>query len=646
MELKRLSDYNFPEDLKKLSDDDLELLSYDIRDFLITNISKTGGHLASNLGIVEITLALHKVFTTPDDKIVWDVGHQCYVHKILTGRADQFITLRQEGGLSGFPKFEESASDIFNSGHSSTSISAAMGLANARDLKGETHNVVAVIGDGAMTGGLAFEGLNNAGTHKTNMIVILNDNEMSISESTGSISQYLNKLRSSKSYQDVKKSIKKKIEKIALIGDPLVRGIEKSKDILRYAVVFKGIFEDMGFRYYGPVDGNNVHEMVEILSMAKNLDGPVLIHAMTKKGKGYRNAEQNPSKFHGIGPFDPETGEELNKSKNPGYSRIFGDKLIEMATRDERIIAITAAMKDGTGLTGFSERFPKRFFDVGIAEAHAVTFASGLAIGGFRPFIAIYSTFMQRAYDQIVMDICMQNLPVVFMLDRAGNVGADGETHHGVFDISYLKHMPNLTMLAPKDGAELRKMMEYAFNMDSPVAIRFPRGTTVKGDEDSINSIITGRSDMIAEYEPIIKTSVKPVHIWAVGKMVSVGQQVLDDLKRKKIPAKLINARFIKPVDEETLYKTSYESSIVVTMEDNALIGGFGDSVNTFLNENTDKKVKVLNIGWPDEFIPQGDTNSMMKKYGLDSKSVTKKIEKLLGLNDLESIQIHEKRKA
>ena len=631
MTIKHLQDYNFPEDLKELSDDELELLSYDIRDFLISNIAKTGGHLASNLGIVEITIALHKVFDTPEDKIVWDVGHQCYVHKILTGRADRFETLRQEDGLSGFPKSEESQFDVFNSGHSSTSISAAMGIANARDLKKENHNVIAVIGDGAMTGGLAFEGLNNVGTQQTDMIVILNDNEMSISESTGSFSLYLNKLRASNSYQKVKKSVKKKIESIPAIGISLAKGIERSKDLLRYAVIFQGIFEDMGFRYYGPVDGNNIHEMTEILAMAKNLSGPVLIHAMTKKGKGYKNAENNPSKFHGIGPFDAETGKELKSSTKPSYSRVFGDHLIEMAVNDKRIIAITAAMKDGTGLTGFSERFPDRFYDVGIAEAHGVTFASGLAIGGFRPFVSIYSTFMQRAYDQIIMDICMQKLPVVFMLDRAGNVGADGETHHGVFDISYLKHMPNMTIMAPKDGNELRDMMDHAISLDGPCAIRFPRGTAELIKADSVK-IKTGESELISEYDPKEETIVKPVHIWALGKMVGVGRYVEEILKRKKVPVKLINPRFVKPLDENAILKSAKDSGLIVTIEDNVLVGGFGETVNTLLATKLNKKCRVLNFGWPDQFVPQGNSESMMKKYQLDPKSIAKKIEKKLEL--------------
>lgn len=631
MALKHLLEYNFPEDLKELSDDELELLSYDIRDFLITNIAKTGGHLASNLGIVEITMALHKVFNTPDDKIVWDVGHQCYVHKILTGRASRFDTLRQEDGLSGFPKSEESGFDVFNSGHSSTSISAAMGIANARDLKKEKHNVVAVIGDGAMTGGLAFEGLNNAGIQQTNMIVILNDNEMSISESTGSFSQYLNKLRASKSYQGLKKSVRKKIESIPALGMPIAKGIEKSKGLLRYAVVFQGIFEDMGFRYYGPVDGNNIKEMTEILWMAKNLDGPVLIHAMTQKGKGYKNAENNPSKFHGIGPFDAETGKELSSSTKPGYSKVFGDHLIEIAAKDEKIVAITAAMKDGTGLKGFSERFPNRFYDVGIAEAHAVTFASGLAIGGFRPFISIYSTFMQRAYDQIIMDICMQKLPVVFMLDRAGNVGADGETHHGVFDISYLKHMPNMTIMAPKDGSELKDMMDHALSLDGPCAIRFPRGTAqITKDEPS--TIVTGTAQVISQYHPADEAVVKPVHIWALGKMVGIGRYVEEILKRKNIPVKLINARFVKPLDEDTLLKSAKDAGLVVTIEDNVLTGGFGESVNTLLSTKLNKKFHTLNLGWPDKFVPQGNTESIMKKYELDPKSIAQKIEKMLEL--------------
>lgn len=629
MALKHLNEYNFPEDLKTLTDNELDILCYDIRDFLIGSIAKTGGHLASNLGIVEITMALHKVFDTPNDKIVWDVGHQCYVHKILTGRAEQFESLRQENGLSGFPKTQESPHDIFNSGHSSTSISAAMGIANARDLKGEKSKVVAVIGDGSMTGGLAFEGLNNAGTQKTDMIVVLNDNEMSISESTGSISQHLNRLRASKSYQGFKKSVKKKIESVPGIGKPLAKGIERSKDFLRYAVIFKGIFEDMGFSYYGPVDGNDVHEMVEILSMAKNLEGPVLIHAMTQKGKGYKNAEKNPSKFHGIGPFDPETGKELNSSTKPGYSKVFGNKLIEMAAKDERIVAITAAMKDGTGLTGFSERFPERFYDVGIAEAHAVTFASGLAIGGFKPFINIYSTFMQRAYDQIIMDICMQDLPVVFMLDRAGNVGSDGETHHGVFDISYLKHMPNLTVMSPKDGNELREMMEFAHNLNKPCAIRFPRGSAPVDNID-IEPIEYGKSVVVSQYAPIENPIVKPVHIWASGKMIGIGEYVVENLKRKKVPVKLINSRFIKPVDEDELLISAKNAGLIVTMEDNVLTGGFGESINSILFIKGNHKCKILNIGWPDEFIPQGNTEEMMKKYGLDARSVAKQIEEML----------------
>lgn len=631
MPLKHLNEYNFPQDLKTLSDDELTLLSYDIRDFLISSVAKTGGHLASNLGIVEITMALHKVFDTPTDKIVWDVGHQCYVHKLLTGRAEMFDSLRQEDGLSGFPKSSESSHDIFNSGHSSTSISAAMGLANARDLNDEKHSVVAVIGDGAMTGGLAFEGLNNAGTEKTGMIVVLNDNEMSISESTGSVSLHLNRLRSSKSYQGLKKSVRKKIQRIPAVGKPLTKGIEKSKDMLRYAFIFQGIFEEMGFKYYGPVDGNDVHEMVEILSMAKSLNGPVLIHAMTKKGKGYKNAENNPSKFHGIGPFDPETGQELNTTNKPSYSKVFGNKLIEMASKDDKIVAITAAMKDGTGLTGFAERFPNRFFDVGIAEAHGVTFASGLAIGGFKPFINIYSTFMQRAYDQIIMDVCMQNLPVVFMLDRAGNVGSDGETHHGVFDISYLKHMPNLTILAPKDGTELRAMMDYAHSLDGPCAIRFPRGTTTV-ENTEIEPVKTGQSVLLSHYTPKETAMVKPVHLWATGKMVGVSEYVEEILKRKKVPVSLINARFVKPLDEEELLRSAKNAGLIVTLEDNVLKGGFGESVNTYLATEDRYDYKILNIGWPDEFIPQGNTDSIMKKYGLDAKSIAKKIEKMLEL--------------
>ena len=489
---KDLTQYRFPEDLKNMSDEEMELLSYAIREFLIEHVSKTGGHLASNLGVVELTIALHKIFDSPRDKIIWDVGHQSYVHKILTGRADAFDTLRQFGGLSGFPKGKESAHDAFDTGHSSTSISAAAGYAAARDIQGEDYEVVAVIGDGSLTGGMAYEALNNIGASKSKLIVILNDNGMSISPNIGGISRHLGSLRTSKGYLSAKSFVKNKIGAIPSVGKGIAQGLADIKNDIKYTILERGgvLFEELGFTYFGPVDGHHLPELLDVLSKAKNLNEPVLIHVITKKGKGYRNAEQNPGKFHGIGSFDPETGKEAAKSEKPTYSKVMGEYLTELAKKDPRVVAITAAMGEATGLGGFAEKFPERFFDVGIAEQHAVTFAAGLAKAGMRPFVCIYSSFLQRAYDQMLEDVCMQELPVTFMIDRAGIVGADGETHHGIFDLSYLATMPQLTVLAPTSDEMLRASMDFAMEQVGPCAIRYPRGEVMTEEEGRIPSLM------------------------------------------------------------------------------------------------------------------------------------------------------------
>lgn len=615
---KTILDYQFPEDLKMMSERDLELLTYEIRDFLIDKVSKKGGHIASNLGVVEVTTALHKVFDSPQDKMVWDVGHQSYVHKILTGRASCFDGLRCLNGISGFPKREESIHDMFDTGHSSNSISAAMGYAAARDLDGDDYSVIAIIGDGALTGGMAYEALNNAGASQSKMIVILNDNEMSISKNIGGISQHLSKLRASQTYLDFKKQLKKTLKGIPGVGEGLYNGFEHIRDSVKYAIVPGAIFEQLGFKYFGPVDGHNIHDLIEVLSFAKLMEGPVLIHAITKKGKGYRNAEINPGKFHGIGAFDPTTGNVLAESKNMSYSMIFGNKLVQLANDNPKIVAVSAAMTDATGLGKFAQKYPNRTFDAGIAEAHAVTFAAGLAASGYKPVVAIYSTFLQRAYDQILIDVCMQKLPVIFAIDRAGNVGADGETHHGVFDLSYLSHMPNITILAPKDGKELAAMMEYALTLEGPCAIRYPRGEAVECSDEISCPVIDGTSERL-HYG-------NDVELFAVGKMVSVGIEACKKLKSRGIEAGLTNVRFVKPYDRESILSASEKTKKLVTLEDNVLDGGYGAIVNRVLAEEGKRDVSVLNIGWPDKFIEQGSTTELFLKYGLDSESIAERV--------------------
>jgi 1-deoxy-D-xylulose-5-phosphate synthase len=642
---KTLLDYNFPEELKQMNSRDLELLSYEIRDFLIEKVSKNGGHLASNLGVVELTIALHKVFDSPKDKLIWDVGHQSYVHKILTGRAGSFDGLRKFNGLSGFPKRDESIHDTFDAGHSSNSISAAMGYAAARDLQGLDHSVVAVIGDGALTGGMAYEALNNAGSSHSRMIVILNDNEMSIARNIGGISQHLAKLRASHTYLDLKKQLKKTLKGIPGVGQGIYSSVEHIRDTVKYALSPGGIFEQLGFKYFGPVDGHNIHDLTEILSVAKLMDEPVVIHAITKKGKGYRNAENNPGKFHGIAAFDPTTGNLLSVSEKPSYSSVFGKKLLEMADRDERIVAVSAAMIEATGLGKFSQKHPQRTFDAGIAEAHAVTFAAGLAAGGFRPVVAIYSTFLQRAYDQILIDVCMQKLPVLFAIDRAGNVGADGETHHGVFDLSYLSHMPNMTVLAPKDGKDLEEMMEYAITLPGPCAIRYPRGEAaevipIQTEQDGQNTNVKSHGQ---ENEPEWKMehyASEPDHffgsrqiiygldveLFAVGKMVSVGIAACDLLRNRGIRAGLTNVRFVKPMDTASILAAAERTRALVTLEDNVIAGGYGEAVTKILAENRRDGLRVLNIGWPDRFVEQGSTEELCCKYGLDAEGIAERV--------------------
>ena len=610
---KNLLDYNFPQDLKGMSIEEMELLSYSIREFLIDKVSVNGGHLASNLGVVELTLALHKYFNSPKDKMIWDVGHQAYVHKILTGRAGEFDTLRKLDGLSGFPKAKESEHDIYDTGHSSVSISAAAGLAAARDLKGEEGEVIAVIGDGSFTGGMAYEALNNIGDSHSKVIVILNDNGMSISPNTGSMSKYLGNIRTSKGYLRAKNFVKNKIGRLPSVGETVANGLAVFKNDLKYTLMGNGIlFEELGFTYFGPVDGHNLHELADAILKAKSLDEPVLIHVITKKGKGYINAENNPGKFHGIAPFDKTTGALLAKSDKKSFSSHFGDFMVEEGERDSRVVAITAAMCDATGLSKFEEKFPERLFDVGIAEEHAVSFAAGLAKGGMKPVVAIYSSFLQRSYDQIIQDVCMQNLPVVFALDRAGCVGADGETHHGIYDLSYLSSMPNMEVLTPKDANQLQSMLRYALNENRPIAIRYPRGNSDYDKE--ITSTYDSKNIRFAKQGKI--------DIWAAGKMFNCGLKVKEILATRGIDAGLVDVTKVKPLDLSVLDENNMPETII-TIEDNTVIGGFGHQLAA---EFSDKPVKVINFAWPDEFIPQGSVDQLLDRYGLTPEKIAERI--------------------
>ena len=609
---KLLDKYSNPKDIKKMSFDELDELSKEIRDFLIENVSRTGGHLASNLGVVELTLSLYKVFDLDIDKLVWDVGHQAYIHKILTGRKDKFNGLRQYNGLSGFPKRCESKYDAFETGHSSTSISAALGIARARDIKKEQFSVIPIIGDGALTGGMAFEALNDVGFRKTKMIIILNDNQMSIANNVGGLSTYLSKLRLDPSYNKLKNDFNSTMTKTAL-GKGLVNSINKLKDSIKQFIVPGMLFEEMGIKYLGPIDGHDIRELSKVLSMAKNIEGPVLIHAITQKGRGYDFAEKNPNKFHGIGPFNCCNGEICVTSEET-YSKAFGEELIKIAEKNEKVVAVTAAMPDGTGLRKFSQAYPGRFFDVGIAEQHAVTFSAGLANEGLKPIFAVYSTFLQRAYDQVLHDVCIQNLPVVFAIDRAGIVGEDGETHQGVFDLSYLNHIPNITLMAPKCIDELKIMLNWAVDQDFPIAIRYPRG----GDYKNINIKALPKIDY-GKWE-IIDESGK-IAVIATGKMVQHALIAKEQLKSLGLDITVVNACFIKPLDYETLDYLAKNNYDIITLEDNVVTGGLGSAVNNyFSNKNIDVRINML--GFKDEFITHGDLGTLYKLYKLDADSI------------------------
>ena len=614
-----LETINSPADVKALSLDELKQLAEEIRQFLISVISKTGGHLAPNLGVVELSLALHRVFSTPEDKIVFDVGHQSYIHKIVTGRREQFPTLRQYGGLSGFPKRSESEHDAFGTGHSSTSISAALGMAVARDLQGKDYNVVAVIGDGSMTGGMAFEALNNAGTLHKKMIVVLNDNEMSISKNVGAMSEYLYQLRTGETYNKIKHDIEGWLKNMEF-GIDVLKAIRRLKGSVKYLMVPTSIFEELGFTYLGPVDGHDLQGLTEVLQAAKKIDGPVLVHVLTKKGKGYKPAEESPNKFHGTGPFEIATGKKIANPNAPiTYTEVFGKTLTELANEDKEIIGITAAMPDGTGMSTFAKAHPERFFDVGIAEQHAVTSAAGAAAAGMKPVAAIYSTFLQRAYDSVLHDICMQKLHVTLCLDRAGLVGDDGYTHHGVFDYAYLRSMPEMTIMAPKDENELRHMLKTAVDYDGPVSVRYPRGSGVGVEiNEPMHSLPIGKAEVLREG--------KDVCLWAIGSMVQSALQVAAKLAEQGISAGVVNMRFAKPLDKELLLAHAAQYGKIVTLEEGALQGGVGSAVLETLNEaKILQQCRVLTLGIPDEFVLHGDKKLLMKDLGLDVDAIVAK---------------------
>ena len=614
-----LNTINSPEDVKKLSEQQLEQLAQEIRQFMISVISKTGGHLAPNLGVVELTLALHRVFSTPKDKIVFDVGHQAYVHKIITGRREQFPTLRQYGGLSGFPKRSESEHDAFGTGHSSTSISAALGMAVARDLQGEDYDVVAVIGDGSMTGGMAFEGLNNAGDLHKRMIVVLNDNEMSISKNVGAMSEYLYQLRTGETYNKIKSDIEGWLKNMEF-GTDVLKAIRRLKGSVKYLMVPSSIFEELGYTYLGPIDGHDLNALQDVFHAAKKIDGPVLVHVLTKKGKGYAPAEESPNKFHGTGPYEVETGKKLANPNAPiTYTEVFGNTLTDMAKADKKIVGITAAMPDGTGLSTFAKAHPDRFFDVGIAEQHAVTAAAGMAAAGLKPVAAIYSTFMQRAYDSVLHDICMQNLHVTMCLDRAGLVGDDGFTHHGVFDYAYLRSMPKMTIMAPKDENELRHMLKTALDFNGPVSVRYPRGSGLGVDISvPMEDLPIGKAEVLKEGFDVC--------FWAIGSMVKPALDAAELLAKEGISAGVVNMRFAKPLDTELLKAHAQRYGKIITLEEGVLAGGVGSAVLEYLNqEELLDKCRVLTLGIPDEFILHGDKALLFKDIGLDTPAIAAK---------------------
>lgn len=612
-----LEKINSPEDLKKLDLKKLGILAGEIREFLIKSVSETGGHLASNLGVVELTLAIHYCFTCPRDKIVWDVGHQAYTHKILTRRKEKFNTLRQFNGMSGFPNTKESEYDSFNAGHSSTSIAVAMGLAKARDLSGSNYNVLAVLGDGSMTGGMVYEALNNAGRDNTKMCIILNDNQMSISKNVGAMRNYLNEIITAQKYMDTKSSIQKKLMQSAG-GSKVFNVLNKTKYSLKNFLMPGSMFEQLGIKYVGPIDGHDLPKLIHVLNRIKKINKPVLLHVVTKKGKGYEPAEKDPSIYHGVNSFNPDIGVVPNPNKKKTYSDIFGDELVKLANENSKICAITAAMPSGTGLTQFGNCFPKRFFDVGIAEEYAVTFSGGLAKGGYIPVFAVYSTFLQRGYDQIIHDICIQNLHVIFAIDRAGIVGDDGETHQGIYDISYLAHIPNLTVMAPKNEMELRAMLRFAINMKGPVAIRYPRGAASQIMLAKNKTIELGKSEYIYEGENIALVS--------YGSMMDITAEVYSQLLKKGYSPTIINARFASPIDEDMVKDLAENYKYIFTLEDNIYSGGFGCLLSQKLAEQPNKSYRIKNFAFKDAYIEHGKKDILFKKYGLDAESIYNKI--------------------
>lgn len=613
MALEKINQVN---DIKNISPDEYELLASEIREFLISKISQTGGHLASNLGVVELTMALHLSFDFPKDKVVWDVGHQAYTHKLLTGRKDGFDELRKYGGLSGFPKRKESECDCFDTGHSSTSISAGIGLVAARDLLGKDEYVISVIGDGALTGGMAYEALNNASQLKKNFIIVLNDNHMSIAENVGGISEYLNGLRTNEAYTSFKTGVEQSLNRIPG-GSHLANQLKKTKSGIKQLFIPGMLFEDMGITYLGPVDGHDMGKLLDVFRKAKRVKGAVLVHVLTKKGKGYLPAERHPARFHGAEPFEIETGLPRNKRKKANYQDVFSTCMVKLGQRRTDVVAITAAMPDGTGLKRFKSIYPDRFFDVGIAEEHAVTFAAGLAAGGVRPIFAVYSSFLQRAYDQVLHDVCIQNLPVVFAIDRAGLVGSDGETHQGIFDLSYLSSIPNMHIMAPKNKWELSDMLKFAVEFNGPIALRYPRGEAYDGLKEFRKPVVYGKSEVIYEEEDIA--------ILAVGSMVKTAEEVRKNLKEIGYSCTLVNGRFIKPIDTEVVEDLSRDHRLLVTMEENVRSGGYGEKVRDHVQDQK-LPVEVLNIALPDEYVEHGNVALLYEEVGIDARSVTKRI--------------------
>ncbi|SET43869.1 1-deoxy-D-xylulose-5-phosphate synthase [Enterocloster lavalensis] len=604
-----------PQDIKQMSLEELGQLAQEIRAFLIEKISHTGGHLASNLGVVELTIAMYRTFDLPEDKVIWDVGHQSYTHKILSGRMAEFDELRQYGGLSGFPKRKESPYDCFDTGHSSTSISAGLGIAQGRDILGQNYEVVSVIGDGALTGGMAYEALNNAARMKKNFIIVLNDNKMSISENVGGMSRYLNGLRTGSGYNDLKKNVANALDRIPVVGAPMIDKIKRTKNSIKQLFIPGMLFENMGITYLGPVDGHNISQLCKVFREAKNLDHAVLVHVLTKKGKGYKPAEKNPSRFHGVDPFDVTTGKSLKEKQYPSYTEVFSRKLCQLAKERPNLVALTAAMPDGTGLSDFARHYPGRFFDVGIAEAHAVTSAAGMAAAGLKPVVAVYSSFLQRAYDQVLHDVCIQDLPVVFAVDRAGLVGSDGETHQGIFDYSFLTSIPNMSVMAPKNLWELRAMLEFSMDYNRPLAIRYPRGEAYRGLRDFREPIVYGKGEMLYEEEGIA--------LLAVGSMVSTAEHIRQKLKAEGRSCTLANGRFVKPFDRELVDRLAERHKVIVTLEENVLQGGYGLPVTAYIHEHYPHR-RVLNIGIPDAYVEHGNVSVLREGLGIDSDSIIK----------------------